>query len=346
MPVLRSFIEQAMARQDLSRDDTARAFQIIMNGGATPAEIAALLVALRMKGESVSEITGAAEVMRAKAVKVAAPAVAIDVCGTGGDASGSVNISTAVALVVAGCGIPVAKHGNRSISSKSGSADVLTALGVNLHVTKETVSLCLQEAGIGFIMAPNFHRAMRHVGPVRTELGIRTLFNLLGPLSNPADTKRQLIGVYSREWVEPLAHVLRELGTEAAWIVHGADGMDELTTTAETYVAELKDGEINTFTVTPEDAGLSYCEADKLKGGDAHQNARAMMDMLSGAQNAYRDIVLLNSAAALMVAGKADNLKDGVALAASSIESGKAKAALAILVRISNEDRTSEEGAI
>ncbi|MEX2642332.1 MAG: anthranilate phosphoribosyltransferase, partial [Acetobacterales bacterium] len=296
----------------LTEDEAEQAFGIIMSGQATPAQIGAFLMALRVRGETVDEITGAARTMRARALSMQAPAGAIDTCGTGGDASGTWNISTAAALVAAGAGVPVAKHGNRAMSSKSGSADVLVSLGVNIDADMELVKRCLWDARIGFLMAPRHHSAMRHVGPVRMELGTRTIFNLLGPLANPAGTTRQLCGVFSFEWVKPLAEVLLRLGAERAWIVHGGDGLDELTTTGTSAVAEVRDGKVSTFEVTPEDAGLPRAKPEQLKGGDAHTNAGALRAVLGGEPGPYRDIVLLNAAAALVVAGKAADLKEGV----------------------------------
>ena len=264
-------------------------------------------MALRVRGETVDEITGAARIMRAKAVAIDAPPGTIDTCGTGGDGSGSFNISTASALVVAGCGVPVAKHGNRALSSKSGSADVLTALGVNIDADLAVVRRCLWEIGIGFLMAPRHHSAMRHVAPTRVELGTRTIFNLLGPMSNPAGARRQLVGVFAPEWVRPMAEVLGRLGAERAWVVHGA-GIDELTTAGVTTVAEFKDGQVVEFEVVPEDAGLKPARLDDLKGGEPAHNAALMRDLLGGARGPLRDIVLLNSAAALVVAGQAETL--------------------------------------
>ncbi|MFN4281943.1 MAG: anthranilate phosphoribosyltransferase [Alphaproteobacteria bacterium] len=321
----------------LSQAQAEEAFEIIMSGNATPSQIGAMLMGLRLRGETVDEITGAARVMRAKAVPIQAPPGAIDTCGTGGDASGTYNISTGAALVVAACGVPVAKHGNRAASSKSGSADVLAALGVNLDADMALVAESLRVNNIGFMMAPRHHAAMRHVGPTRVELGTRTIFNLLGPLANPAAAKRQLLGVFSRQWIAPVAEVLGQLGSERAWVVHGSDGLDELTTTGASYVAELKDGKVATFEVVPEDAGLPRVTADALKGGDPAFNAKAIHAMLDGAAGPYRDIVLLNAAAALVVAGKAADLKAGVKLAAEAIASGKAKATLAALVATSTK---------
>ncbi len=319
----------------LSQSQAEEAFEIIMSGQATPSQLGGFLMALRVRGETVDEIAGAARVMRAKALRVEAPAGAIDTCGTGGDASGTYNISTGAALVVAACGVPVAKHGNRALSSRSGSADVLAALGVNIDADMSLVAASLHENHIGFLMAPRHHAAMRHVGPTRVELGTRTIFNLLGPLSNPAGATRQLLGVFHRRWVTPMAEVLGALDSERAWVVHGSDGLDELTTTGASYVAELKDGKVATFEVTPEDAGLPRVGAADLKGGDPAANAAAIRDMLAGKPGAYRDIVLLNAAAALIVAGRAKDLKSGVALAAEAIATGRAQATLERLVATS-----------
>ena len=333
---LRPLLAIAAAGRALSEREAEAAFDLIMSGDATPSQMGAFLMALRVRGETVDEITGAARIMRRKALAIEAPPGAIDTVGTGGDASGTFNISTATALVAAGCGVPVAKHGNRAFSSKSGAADVLTALGVNIEADMAIVRRCLWEVGIGFLMAPRHHAAMRHVGPTRVELGTRTIFNLLGPLSNPAGTTRQLIGVFHRQWTEPMAKVLAQLGSERAWVVHGSDGLDEITTTGATYVAELRDGKVSSFEVTPEDAGLKRADPSDLKGGDPKVNAAAVIDMLSGRVGPYRDIVLLNAAAALVVAGKADDLKAGVAQAAEAIASGKAQATLDALIAASN----------
>jgi len=313
-----------------------QAFEIMMTGAATPSQIGGFLMTLRVRGETVDEITAAATVMREKALQVKAPMDAIDTCGTGGDASGTFNISTAAAFVAAGCGVPVAKHGNRALSSKTGSAEVLIALGVNIETSPEIVSQCIAEAGLGFMMAPRHHGAMKHVGPTRVELGTRTIFNLLGPLSNPAGAKRQLIGVFAREWVQPLAQVLANLGAERAWVVHGSDGLDELTTTGPSYVCALENGEIRNFEITPADAGLEQAQPVDLLGGDSEANANAIRDLLAGVKGAYRDIVLLNAAAALIVAGRARDLKSGVKLAAESIDGGKAAKVLQRLIAISN----------
>lgn len=320
--------------KSLSRAAAEQAFEIIMSGEATPSQMGGFLMALRVRGETVDEITGAAKVMRAKALSVKAPRGAIDTCGTGGDASGTYNISTGAALVVAAAGVPVAKHGNRALSSKSGSADVLAALGVNIDADMALVEKSINEAGIGFLMAPRHHAAMRHVGPTRVELGTRTIFNLLGPLSNPAGTTRQLIGVFHRQWTEPMAEVLGQLGSEAAWVVHGSDGLDELTTTGASTVSELKDGKVTTFEITPEDAGLKRVDPQELKGGDPATNAKVITEMLNGAPGAYRDIVLLNAGAALVVAGKAADIKAGIATAAEVIDSGAALTTLERLIAI------------
>jgi len=334
---LKPLIGRVAFGERLSVDDTTEAFDIMMSGEAAPSQIGAFLMGLRMRGETVDEITGAAAVMRAKALPIEAPAGAIDVVGTGGDQSGTYNVSTASALAVAGCGVPVAKHGNRAMSSKCGSADVLAALGVNIECDTALVQKSLNEAGICFMLAPRHHAAMRHVGPTRVEMGTRTIFNLLGPLSNPAGVKRELLGVFDREWVEPLAHVLQQLGTEKAWVVHGSDGLDEMTLTGPTYVAELNRGEISTFEVTPEDAGLGRAESSALKGADAESNATALRSLLDGQPSAFRDIVLLNASAALIVSGKASDLTEGAGLAAESIDGGQAKTALSAMVAITNE---------
>ena len=320
----------------LSLAQARLAFEIMMTGEATPAQIGAFLMALRVRGETVDEITAAAAVMREKVLRVDAPADAIDTCGTGGDASGTFNISTAAAFVVAACGVPVAKHGNRALSSKTGSAEVLVTLGVNIETLSEVVSACVRQAGLGFMMAPRHHGAMKHVGPTRIELGTRTIFNLLGPLSNPAGTKRQLIGVFAKQWVEPLAKVLGNLGAERAWVVHGSDGLDELTTTGPSYVAALENGQVRSFEINPADAGLELAQPIDLLGGDSEANANAIRDLLAGLKSAYRDIVLLNAAAALVVAGKATDLKAGVAMGADAIDAGKAAKVLERLIAVSN----------
>ncbi|WP_102867754.1 anthranilate phosphoribosyltransferase [Pseudovibrio exalbescens] len=321
----------------LTHMEAREAFEIIMSGGATPAQIGGFLMALRVRGETIDEISGAVETMRAKMTPVlGVPQQAIDIVGTGGDGSGTYNISTCTALVVAACGVPVAKHGNRSLSSRSGSSEALVELGINLDIPPSKIAECVNGAGIGFMFAPNHHSAMKHVGPARMELGTRTIFNLLGPLANPASVKRQMTGVYARPWVRPVAETLRVLGTEKAWIVHGSDGLDEITTTGPTYVAELKDGEVNEFTIAPQDAGLPLADPQDLKGGEPKANAQALRKVLEGERNAYRDVVVLNAAASLIVADKAETLLQGVDMATHAIDSGAASRHLSDLVRISN----------
>ena len=333
---LKPLIAKVADGNSLTQSEAETAFNIMMSGEATPSQIGGFLMGLRIRGETVEEIAGAVSTMRSKMTKVVAPDNAIDVVGTGGDVSGSYNISTATALVVAGCDVPVAKHGNRSLSSKSGAADVLAKLGVDIEAGPETISTCIREAGIGFMFAPAHHSAMRYVGPSRVELGTRTIFNLLGPLSNPASVKRQMIGVFAFPWVERLAEVLKTLGSSKIWVVHGSDGLDELTTTGATHVCELSNGELKTFTVSPQDAGLPIASGEELKGGDPAYNAAALRAVLEGEKNAYRDIVLLNAAASLIVAEKVSNLKDGAAMAAQAIDSGAALDRLSKLVSVSN----------
>ncbi|GLK81086.1 anthranilate phosphoribosyltransferase [Methylopila turkensis] len=336
MENFKAVIAHVAEGRPLSRGEAEAAFDHIMSGEATPAQIGAFLMALRLRGETVEEIAGAVAVMRAKMTPVTAPADAVDVVGTGGDGAGSVNVSTCTAFVVAGCGVAVAKHGNRALSSKSGSADVLRALGVNVDASPEVIGACIAEAGIGFMFAPNHHAAMRHVGPARAELGVRTIFNLLGPLSNPAGVRRQMVGVFAEKWVEPIAEALKTLGAEKAWVVHGSDGLDEITTASVTKVAALEDGHVTTFEITPEDAGLPRHPSDALKGGDADANAVALRAVLDGAKNAYRDVAVLNAAATLIVAGRAKTLAEGAALAAGALDSGAAYSRLDALVRVSN----------
>ena len=334
---IKPLIGKAASGETFSFDEARTVFDIMMSGEATPTQIGAMLMALRVRGETIDEIAGAVSAMRAKMTTVDAPDNAIDIVGTGGDASGTYNISTCSALVVAGCGVPVAKHGNRALSSRSGAADVLVSLGINLDIDADHISRCIREAGIGFMFAPNHHSAMRHVGPSRVELGTRTIFNLLGPLCNPASVKRYMLGVFDRKWVEPLARVLGNLGAEAAWVVHGSDGLDEITTTGTSHVAELRDGEVRTFDVAPSDFGLPTAQSDDLIGGTSEENAKALSGVLAGEPGAYRDIVLANAAAALVVAGTTDSLTDAARLAAETIDSGKARATLDRLVTISNE---------
>jgi anthranilate phosphoribosyltransferase len=320
----------------LTREEAATVFDKMMSGEATPSQIGGLLMGLRVRGETVDEITGAVTAMRDKMLRVDAPAEAVDVVGTGGDASGSYNISTCAAFIVAGCGVPVAKHGNRALSSRSGAADVLSALGVRIDLPPDMIGRCIRDAGIGFMFAPAHHPAMKHVGPSRVELGTRTIFNLLGPLSNPAGVKRQMVGVFSRHWVEPLAYVLRNLGATKVWVVHGSDGLDEMTTAGPTAVAALDKGQVTTFEVTPEQVGLARSAPGALAGGDAAHNADALRAVLQGARNAYRDVAVLNAAAALVVAGKAAELGDGVTLAQRALDTGAAEGRLERLVAVSN----------
>ena len=334
---LRTYLRKVAGGESLTEAEAAEAFETIMSGSATEAQIGALLMGMRVRGETADEIAGAARVMRGKARKVRAPQGAIDTCGTGGDAKGTHNISTCAAFVVAGAGVPVAKHGNRSISSRSGSADALAALGVNIECGPEAIARCIERAGLGFMFAPAHHAAMRHVGKVRTELGTRTIFNLLGPLANPANADYQIVGVFAEQWVEPIAHVLARLGVKRAWVVHGSDGLDELTTTGISQVAVLDGGKVSTFSISPRNAGLPEAKPDDLTGGDAAENAAHIRAVLGGNRRPFRDIVLLNAGAALLVAGKAKTLRDGVTLAAESIDSGKAKAVLEALIKQSHD---------
>jgi len=325
MDDLRPFIAKVANGEPLMSEEARDAFNVMMSGNATPSQIGGFLMALRVRGETVEEITGAVTVMREKMTRVKAPDGAIDIVGTGGDNSGSYNVSTCAAFIACGAGATVAKHGNRSLSSKSGSAEALAELGFDLDAKPDTIGRCIAEGGLGFMFAPMHHAAMRHVGPTRVELGTRTIFNLLGPLSNPAGVKRQVVGVFAPEWVEPLAHVLKALGSEHVWVVFG-DGLDELTTAGTTQVAELKDGTISTFSLTPEEIGLPRVRVEDLKGGDPKANAQALREVLHGARNAYRDIACLNAAAGLVVAGLAEDLSQGLEQASASIDSGKAKA--------------------
>jgi anthranilate phosphoribosyltransferase len=333
---LRQLIQKVSGGATLSEDEIRSALEQMTAGAATPAQMGAFLMALRVRGETVEEIAGAAQMLRAKMNRVEVVPDAIDIVGTGGDTHGTFNISTCAALIAAGAGVKIAKHGNRRVSSKSGASDVLSELGVKLEVPAATIARCVNEAGVGFLWAPLHHPALKHWAPIRGELGIRTIFNLLGPICNPAGVKRQVVGVFSWHWVEPIAHVLRSLGAEHVWVVHGHDGLDELTTTGATDVAELKDGKVTVFEVTPADAGLPPAKLSDLKGGDEKENAAAIRDVLAGKKTPLRDIAVLNAAAALIVAGKAANLLDGAALAAHAIESGAAKRALERLVAITN----------
>ncbi len=319
----------------LGIDEAERAFDIMTSGDATPAQMGAFLMGLKVRGETAEELAGGSRALRAKVLRVKAPDGAIDIVGTGGDHHGTYNVSSCSAFVVAGAGVPVAKHGNRAFTSKSGAADVLSALGIGLEVPIETLEKALVEAKVCFLMAPRHHNAMRNVGGPRAELApSRTIFNLLGPLSNPAFVKRELVGVFDRRWLKPVAEALGQLGLERALVVHGQDGMDEITTTTKTWAASLENGKVSEIEISPEDIGVKRATLEQLKGGDAMHNAEAIKQVLAGDKGAFRDIVVLNSAAALMVAGKARDLKQGAALAADSIDSGKAAAALATLQRL------------
>ncbi len=320
----------------LTKDQAEAAFGILFDGDATPAQVAGFLMTLRMRGETVTEIAAAAAVMRARCIKVNAPEGAIDIVGTGGDGKGTLNISTAAAFVVAGAGVPVAKHGNRNLSSKSGAADALTQMGIDVMVGPDRVERGLREAGIGFMMAPMHHPAMKHVGPIRAELAVRTIFNVLGPLTNPAGVTRQLTGAYDPALIVPMAETLGKLGSEHAWLVHGGDGTDELSITGRSFVAELKDGKVTEFEVTPADAGLPEHPFEAIVGGTPDQNAKALRAMLAGEPGAYRDAVLLNAAAGLLVAGRAADLREGAEIAARSIDSGAAMRAVETLAAITS----------
>ena len=333
---LRALIQKVSTGATLSGEEIRTALEIMTDGHATHAQMGAFLMALRVRGETVEELAGAARMMRSRMNRVEAPAGAVDIVGTGGDSHGTYNVSTCASLVAAGAGLRIAKHGNRSVSSISGASDVLGALGVKLDVPPTVVSRAIHEAGVGFMWAPMHHPAMRHWAPVRAELGIRTLFNLLGPISNPAGVTRQVVGVFAWQWVEPIAHTLASLGCEHVWVVHGHDGLDELTTTGSTDVAEVRGGDVRVFEVTPADAGLPPAKLSDLKGGDARHNAAAIREVLAGKPGPFRDIVLLNSAAALIVGGRVRSLAEGVAEAARSIDSGQASAALDRLIAVTN----------
>jgi anthranilate phosphoribosyltransferase len=336
MDELKAVIAKVASGAAMSRDEASAVFDRMMSGEATPSQMGGLLMGLRVRGETVDEITGAVTAMRAKMIRVEAPADAIDVVGTGGDASGSYNISTCAAFIVAGCGVPVAKHGNRALSSKSGAADVLQALGVRIDLDPEQISHCIREAGIGFMFAPAHHPATKNVAATRVELGTRTIFNLLGPVSNPAGVRRQMVGVFSRQWVEPIAQVLANLGSQAAWVVHGSDGLDEITTAGSTTVAALENGHVRSFEITPEEAGLQRSRPEALRGGDAETNARALLDVLKGKPGPFRDVALFNAAAALVVAERAHDLRSGVAIAQEAVMSGAATGRLERLIAVSN----------
>src|SRR5215210_1084233 len=336
MESFKPYIAKVATGAALTREEARAAFDTLLSGEVTPAQAGGFLMALRVRGEALDEIVGAVSAMRGRMLKVEAPKNAIDIVGTGGDQSGSYNISTLAAMIVAGCGVPVAKHGNRAASSRSGAADVLTALGVKIGLEPAALSRCLKEAGLCFMFAQTHHASMRHVAPVRVELGTRTLFNLLGPLSNPARVPRQLLGVPSQMWLEPLTQALKGLGSRRVWAVHGSDGLDEITTTGPTTVVALENGSVRQFTIAPEDVGLAKARHEDLKGADPAHNARELRAVLDGGRTAYRDVALFNAAAALVIAEEAKDLRDGVARAGQAIESGAAKAVLDKLVAVSN----------
>ncbi len=336
MESFKPYLAKVATGASLTRDEARSAFDALLSGEVTPAQAGGFLMALRVRGEALDELVGAASAMRGRMLRVEAPAEAIDIVGTGGDHSGSYNISTLAAMIVAGCGVPVAKHGNRAASSKSGAADVLAALGVKIGLDPDTLARCLEEAGLCFMFAQTHHASMRHVAPVRVELGPRTLFNLLGPVSNPAGVGRQLLGVPSAAWLEPLTEVLRELGSRRVWTVHGSDGLDEVTTTGPTSVVALENGSIRRFTITPQEVGISAAKPEDLKGGDPAYNAEQLRAVLDGHKTPYRDVAVLNAAAALVVAEEVADLRDGVARATQAIDSGAAKNALDRLVAASN----------
>ena len=341
----RPHFEKAASGAALSEEEAREAFLCIMQGGVSEIQLAAFLVALKARGETADEIAGAVRAMKSLMVAVEAPEGAVDIVGTGGDAKGTFNISTATAFVLAGAGVPVAKHGNRAVSSKSGAADVLEKLGVNINVAPERLAACFERAGLAFLWAPAHHPAMRHAAAVRQGLKLRTIFNLLGPLLNPAGTKRQLIGAYSEQWLLPIAEVMNRSGAEHVWAVHGADGMDELSTTGLSYVVELKNGEVTSFKVHPSDAGLPLAKPADLIGGSPEDSAVALRALLQGKRGAFRDIVLLNAAAAFIVAGRTEGLKEGVALAEASIEEGRANDALDALIEASHASHEPAQAA-
>ena len=336
MPDFKTLIAIVADGNSLNVEQARAAFDVMMSGDATPSQMGAFLMALRVRGETVDEITGGVMTMRDRMTPIKAPPGAMDIVGTGGDGKHTLNISTATAIVVAGCGVPIAKHGNRAASSKTGTTDVQNTLGINVDADFSLLQAALDEAGICFMAAPRHHGAMRNVGPTRVEMGTRTIFNILGPMSNPAGVKRQLIGVFDRQWQHPMTEVLKTLGSERAWVVHGADGTDEITTTGPTYVVSLENGEISEFEVSPEQAGLPLATLEDLRGGEAEENAAALNALLQGAAGAYRDVVLFNAAAALIIAGKAADLPEGVAMAARAIDEGLALEKLHRLVEITN----------
>ncbi|HEV3249043.1 MAG TPA: anthranilate phosphoribosyltransferase [Beijerinckiaceae bacterium] len=336
MDAFKPILAKVATGQPLSAFEAQSAFDLLLSGEVTHAQAGAFLMGLRVRGETVDEITGAVEAMRARMLRIEAPEGAIDVVGTGGDQAGTWNISTLASLIVAACGVTVAKHGNRAASSKSGAADVLGALGVKIGLDKEGLERCLNEAGIAFMFAPTHHASIRHVMPVRTEIGTRTLFNLLGPMSNPAGVKRQLVGVFAKSWTRPVAETLKALGSERVWVVCGSDSIDEITTTGPTHVTALENGSIREFEITPEEAGIALAEPEALKGAEAMVNAGALMRVLAGEKTAYRDIGMLNAAAALCIAGKAKNLAEGAKLAAQVLDDGAVLQTLRKLIAASN----------
>lgn len=335
---LKALLNRVASGDTFSEDEIGAALELLMTDAASDVQRAAFLMALRVRGETIAEIAGAARMLRSRMRSVAAPAGTIDIVGTGGDGHGSYNVSTCAAIVAAGAGVIVAKHGNRSVSSRSGASDVLKALGVRIDIEPDAVARAIAHSGLGFMWAPIHHPAFKHWAAARAELKTRTLFNVLGPISNPANVTRQVVGVYDARWVEPIADALNSLGSEHAWVVHGGDGLDELTTTGASKVAEVKDGTVAVFEVVPEQAGLTRTSLASLKGGDAEENATAIRDLLDGQPGPFRDIVLLNTAAALVVADKAANLIDGVEIAARAIDTGAARAVLDKLVAITNAE--------
>ncbi len=336
MNTFKALIGHIASGETLTQSQSEDAFEQLLSGFVTPVQQAAFLMMLRVRGETLAEITGAVLTLRARMITVDAPSNAIDIVGTGGDHSGSYNVSTLASLIVAACGVPVAKHGNRAASSLSGAADVLMALGFKVGGSPEDISKCIQYIGIGFMFAPAHHASMKHVAEVRKELGERTIFNLIGPLSNPAGVKRQLLGVYDPAWLEPLVRVLQMLGSERVWAVHGAGGLDEISTTGETHVVALEHGVIRSFTITPESVGLERTSLDKLKGGSAEYNANALRDVVLGAKNPYRDIAVLNAAAGLVIADRVSSLEEGVLMAQNALDHGLVNCKLNTLIRITN----------
>ena len=337
--MVQEILNKVVEKQNLNENEMESIFSLIMNGETTPSQIASFITALRMKGETVAEITGAAKIMRSSAIKIDAgnPDEIIDTCGTGGDRSHTFNISTASAIVAASCGVKVAKHGNRSVSSSCGSADVLKELGVNIEMKKETVEKCISNTGIGFLFAPSLHPAMKYAIGTRREIGIRTIFNILGPLTNPANAKRQLLGVYDKKWIKPLCETLRNLNSIKALVVHGSDGLDEITTTGKTYTCELSNGNLHEYEINPQEYGISLTTSGDLKGGDAKINAAIINDIFNGKTGPKFDIVVLNAAACLYVADKVNSIKDGIEVAKEAIKSSKALKTLENFIKASYE---------